>query len=191
LIELMFTLTLLAILLTLGLPSLAMWVKNSQVRTVTEALQNGLRTAQAEALRRNRTVVLSFTNGTPSANATAVAGGKNWSLQSLPQTGETTGEYIQGGQLTDIASSVAITAIPTSTSAVCFNSNGRLIANSGAGCALPTGGSSTYQFDIAQATDDPSLRSLRVLLQVGGQMRTCDPKRPVLSAATPDGCPPT
>ena len=67
LIELLTTLSVLAVLIQLSLPSFTIWISNTRVRTVADTLQNGVRLAQAEAVRRNRQVVLSFTNGTPVA----------------------------------------------------------------------------------------------------------------------------
>ena len=57
LVELMVTISLLAILLALAAPSFSTWIRNAQVRTVSDSLQNGIRLAQAEAIRRHRQVV--------------------------------------------------------------------------------------------------------------------------------------
>jgi prepilin-type N-terminal cleavage/methylation domain-containing protein len=51
LIELMVTIAFLAILTTLAAPSFGAYLRNNQVRAASDALQNGLRTAQAEAVR--------------------------------------------------------------------------------------------------------------------------------------------
>lgn len=182
-IELMVTITLLGILFGLGLPSFTAWIRNSQIRTVSEALQNGVRTAQAEAVRRNRQVVLSFTNATPALNATAVANGKNWSLQTVPSLGDTAGEYLQGGALADVASAVTITG---GTTAICFNANGRLTTNASPGAPGASCSAATTTFNVTQPNAD---RNLRVIVQVGGQLRMCDPNRPTLSSTSPDGCP--
>lgn len=182
-LELMVTITLLGILFGLGLPSFTAWIRNSQIRTVSEALQNGIRTAQAEAVRRNRQVVMSFTNATPALNATAVANGKNWSLQTVPSLGDTVGEYLQGGALADIASAVAITG---GTTAICFNANGRLTTNTSPGAPGASCSAAITTFNVTQPNAD---RNLRVIVQVGGQLRMCDPNRPTLSSTSPDGCP--
>lgn len=181
LIELVVTISLLGILMALGLPSFNAWVQNSKVRAVTDSLQTGARLAQAEAVRRNRQMVLTLTNAQPALNATAVANGTNWSVQSVAQFGEVAA-FVQGGALADVASSVTITG-PAS---ICFNSNGRLVANaspgpSGASCSA---GIATYDFAHPKAD-----RNLRVIVQVAGQVRLCDPKRPTLSDTSPDGCP--
>lgn len=194
LIELVVTIALLGLLVMLAAPSFVTWIRNAQVRTVAEALQTGIRTAQAEALRRNRQVVLSFTNSVPAtttnpyAAATAVAGGRRWWIQTVPQTaaGETAAdaEFVGAGTLADSGSSMVITSSPSVT-AVCFGSDGRLRNNSspntnGASCtAVAT------SFNVNQPNAD---RELNVMVQLGGQLRMCDPKRS-LSASTPDGCP--
>jgi type IV fimbrial biogenesis protein FimT len=186
LIELMVTITLLSILILLSLPSFTAWIRNSQIRTVAEALQGGLRTAQAEALRRNRQLVLSFTNATPALNATAVADGKNWSLQTVQSLDDTGPEFLQGGALADVASAVPIT---TGVSAVCFNASGRL-SNNASGTGVPGASCAAAQTTFDIGTGMPGAdRPLRVVLQLGGQVRMCDPNRPPLSATSPDGCP--
>lgn len=190
LIELVVTLTLLGILLMAGLPSFTAWVRNSQVRTVAEALQNGLRTAQAEAVRRNQQVVMSFTNdANPQLDPRTVIGGKNWSLQTVKSDFVRDGEveFIRSGVLADVASGVSISG--PATGAVCFSSNGRLVLN-----PRPTSAPSTaaceaaaVAFRIDQANAD---RPLQVNVALGGQVRMCDPNRPALSSTSPDGCPP-
>lgn len=190
LIELLVTITLLGILATLSIPSFTGWIRNSQIRTVADALQTGVRTAQAESVRRNRQVVMWFTNGDPLTGGTPLAGGKNWGLQTVAQFGEAA-EYITGGKLADIASSVAI-ANDMASNAICFNSVGRMVANpsstgiSGAACQVPTSPATSAAFNVTLAGAD---RPLRVIVQIGGQMRMCDPNRPTMSSASPDGCP--
>jgi type IV fimbrial biogenesis protein FimT len=189
LIELMVGLVLLGILVGLGLPSFTAWIRNSQVRTVAEATQNGVRLAQAESVRRNRTVVFSLTNATPSSAATAVAGGRNWSMQTVPLLAGETAEYIRGGALADVASGVVITATtdtatPATVNAVCFNSNGRLVASTSTGVTNAVCSAVPVRFDFAQTNAD---RPLRVTVAVGGQVRLCDPAR-TRSTTSPDGC---
>ena len=190
LIELLVTITLLGVLVTLSIPSFTGWIRNSQIRTVADALQTGMRTAQAESVRRNRQVVMWFTNGDPLTGGTPIAGGKNWGLQTVAQFGESA-EYITGGKLVDIASSVAI-ANDMVSNAICFNSVGRMVANasstgvSGANCQVQTAPTPGANFNITLVGAD---RPLRVIVQIGGQLRTCDPNRPTMSSASPDGCP--
>ena len=190
LIELIVTITLLGILVALGLPSFTAWIRNSQVRSVAEALQNGLRTAQTEAVRRNRQVVMSFTDDANplDKNPNTVVGGKKWVLQTVASAFAADPEVtlIASGSLADVASGVAISG--PSTGAICFNSSGRLVDNTN-----PTSSPSTAKctataattFNITQTNAD---RPLQVTVAVGGQVRMCDPHRPALSSTSPDGC---
>jgi type IV fimbrial biogenesis protein FimT len=186
LIELLTTLSVLGVLLQLSLPSFTIWINNTRIRTVADSLQNGVRLAQAEAVRRNRQVVLSFTDRTPALGVPAVAGGTNWSIQTVAQFGGGDAEFVQGGSLVDVASGVTIGAIGPAVNALCFNSNGRLTLNNAPGPAGAVCRAAAVAFEVNRASAD---RRLRVLVGVGGQLRMCDPGRPTLSSASPDGCP--
>jgi len=181
LVELVVAFVLLGILTVLGLPSFTAMIRNAQVRTAADLLQNGVRLAQTEAVRRNRQVVLALTNAQPQLNAAAAANGKNWSIQTVAQFGETA-EFVKGGVLTDVASGVAI-AGPAS---ICFNSNGRLVTNAATGVPGANCTAAATTFDVTQASSD---RPLRVNVALGGQVHMCDPNRPTQSTASPDGCP--
>ncbi len=169
LIELMVTISLLALLLGLAAPSFREWTRNNQVRTVTDALQNGARLAQAEAVRRNRQVVFFLTNDATCDTDTAPADdGAFWAIRTVPIVTGDPVEVVQCGQ--------------------CFNSAGRQVANATPGvgtatCTLDATGRSTYNVSATGAA-----RALRVLVSLGGQVRLCDPAR-TLSATAPDGCP--
>jgi type IV fimbrial biogenesis protein FimT len=191
LIELVVAITLLGILIGLGFPSLSLWIHNTQVRSVAEALQNGLRTAQAEAVRRNRLVVMTFTNdGSPTLNPTAVAGGVNWSIQTVasPWINNNVAEFLGAGSFASVASGVTITGA-ASYPAICFNANGRLVAQPSAStapanCAI---GSPLTSFSVAMVPS-ASNRPLNVTVAVGGQVRICDPNLPALSSTSAQGC---
>ena len=192
LVELLVAITLLGLLTTLSLPSFLGWIKNTQVRTVAEALQNGLRVAQTEALRRSTAVAFYRTNtpltaantGAAPPNIPFAAGGVNWVVVNVPQFGGTSSDvvFLQGGSLGSTASATNLTG-PDS---LCFDAGGRLVFTpttlpSGASCAI----TSPATFSASQPS--PADRELRVTVSGGGKVRMCDPRR-VLSAATPDGC---
>ena len=187
LIEMLVTITLAAILIALAMPSLTTWTRNVRVRAVADSLQNGLREAQAEALRRSRQVAFSLTNSAnPVSSLTAVANGSNWSINIVTSAIDASSVYVESGVLADVGSGVQITG----PAAVCFNSVGRLVANTdtgigGATCALPTSTPPVQTYDV---TIDGADRPLRVLVALGGQVRMCDPAKS-LSASNPDGCP--
>lgn len=187
LIELLVTISLLALLLGLAGPAFTLWTRNAQVRSVSDALQNGARLAQAEAVRRNRQTVFFLTDGTGCDNAlTAAVNGRFWSVRTVSLLAGEGAETVQCGNLADRAGGVTING----PAAICFNSAGRQTANaapavgSGVTCTLDATGVSTYNL-TASGSDRP----LRVLVTLGGQVRLCDPAR-TLSATNPDGCPP-
>jgi len=185
LVEMMVTITILAILMALAMPSMSTWVKNSQVRAAGDALQNGLRLAQAESLRRSRQVVFSLTDSpSPAVSLTAKEDGKYWSINTIQLTGETTDvpAFVESGVLGVPGNDVSIAG----PAAICFSSLGRLASNSstgvsGAECSVDVDGA-TYNLTLAGAD-----RNLRVRVAVGGQVRMCDPNK-TLSASVPDGC---
>lgn len=192
LIEMVVTITLMSILMVLVMPSFSDWVHNSKVRTVTDSLANGIRLAQTESLRRSREVVFSLTNNSaPQSGLTAVANGSNWSINTVPSmlAGEAS-QFVQAGVLAAVASGVQITG----PAAICFNSEGRLVADAtsgvtgatgGATCTLPTNTPPAQSYDVTLPGAD---RPLRVVVALGGQVHMCDPAK-TLSATNPDGCP--
>ena len=182
LIELLTAITLLGILMALGLPSFTAWIANAKVRTVAEGLQTGIRLAQTESVRRNQQVVLFLTNANPDPllTATAVAGGKNWSIQTVTQFGRAA-EFIQGGALADVASGVTITS---PTVSICFNSNGRLVTNTTPGVTGAACNASAARFILKQTNSD---HPLHVTVSLAGQVRMCDINR-TRSATDSDGC---
>ena len=186
-IEIAVTLAVFGILLAAALPAMGRWVSNVKVRSTADELQNGLRMAQAEALRRSRQVVFSLTNSAnPAASLTAVANGSSWSINTIPSMtdGSEGNQFVEAGVLTAPTSGVAISG----PAAICFNSLGRLVANAATGingaiCTLPATLAQSYQITLASAD-----RPLRVNVSLGGQVHMCDPAK-VLSSTDPDGCP--
>ena len=183
LIELMVTITLMSILLVLAFPSMSTWVRNSRVRTVSDALQNGLRTAQAEALRLNRQTVFSLTNNT-AAPFTAATNGSNWSINTIQLMAGEGSQLVESGVLTNLGTGVQIAG----PAAICFNSLGRLFSTVTPG---PTGAACSAApaiYNVSASNVVPGDRPLQLRVEVGGQLRLCDPAKP-LSATDPDGCP--
>ena len=131
-IEMAVTMTVFAILVALGVPSMTTWIRNNKVRTVADSLQTGLRLAQAESLRRSRQVVFALTNSTtPTAYPfPAAVNGLTWAVYSVPSMtdGSEAPEFIQSGVLSNLTSQVTVNTNPA-ISTVCFNSVGRLVNN--------------------------------------------------------------
>lgn len=180
------TLVLIAILFSLAAPSFSTWTRNQRIRTVAEALQSGLRLAQAEAMRRNRQVVFSLTNDVPGPDSSASDDGLSWAVHTVPLMQGEEREFVQGGPLGDVAGDVTITG----PGATCFNSAGRQVANAAPGV---DGADCDVEVLRRYAVSRPDAvtgvdRPLEVNVSLGGQVRMCDPSRDIAAAA--DGCQP-
>jgi type IV fimbrial biogenesis protein FimT len=186
LVEVAVTLGLMALMLRMAMPAFTSWTRNAQVRAVSDALQTGLRQAQAEAATRSRQVVLFRTTATTCSNTIGSnAAGQAWAIRSIALMAGDAVDTLRCGVLADVASGVVIAG----PQALCFNSAGRLVGNAdpgvtGATCAAPAAGVDAVYDLTATGADRP----LRLLVSPGGVVRACDPNR-VLSSSQPDGCP--
>jgi type IV fimbrial biogenesis protein FimT len=194
-IEMMVTILIFSILVTLGIPAFRSWISNVKVRSVADALQNGVRIAQTESLRRSRQVVFSLTTTLPTANGvfatatTAAANGSFWSVNVIPAmttdaATDTAAEFVQGGALGAATGNVVVTG-PAS---ICFNSAGRLVAiganGMGGACTLPVNNPPVWKYDVTLAGAD---HPLEVQVTLGGKVRLCDLSQ-TLSATNTYGC---
>jgi type IV fimbrial biogenesis protein FimT len=65
--EIMVSVSVLAIIMTIGIPSVSMWMQNTQIRSTAESILTGLQLARAEAVRQN--IRTSFQFSTPAGNS--------------------------------------------------------------------------------------------------------------------------
>ena len=193
LIELMVTVAIVAILTLIALPNLATWMANSRVRTTAEVMQNGLRTAQAEAVKQARQTefVLSNDLKQPSdiaggALPTPTAGGKYWYVMSVPFVTADNNAFalIATGVTGDVAKNVTVTSAAT---AICFSSYGRIspASNNPSGtCSSFDTGSSPPSYTM-QVSATGANRPLNVVVTSAGSVRMCDPAH---NGTAADGC---
>ena len=154
LIELLITIAILALLLALAAPGFSAFIKNTQIRTAAEVIQNGLQLARGEAIRRNVPVQFSLTS--------VVAGGGDTGASDWTVSVVGTGEVIQNRLAAEGSRNVSVTAAqPT----VIFNGLGRANVVSAISVNPDSGSCSTF-------------RCLNVRVSVGGQIRMCDENRP-------------
>lgn len=183
LVELLITLALAALLLAAAVPSVGKWMANARVRSAAEVLQNGLRAAQQEAVRRSRRTVFALTTAAPDLGVTPVANGSNWYVRAQPLTGSS-----ETASLVTRHQALAGTGVTvTGPALLCFNSQGQLLglaaADTGLNTACGTANPVSYTVGHAQAE-----RSLKVLVYLGGRVLMCDSAK-TWSASQPDGCP--
>lgn len=150
LIELMIGIAIMAILLAVGLPGFKVWMLNTQIRTATESMQNGLQLARAEAVRRNEQV--NFILGT----------GTSWTVSTVA------GTAIQSRPSSEGSVNVTVTVTPAGATTATFNALGRL--------ANPTTAPTQIDLDVPTTILPANVsRELRINITSGGQIRTCDP----------------
>jgi type IV fimbrial biogenesis protein FimT len=177
LVELMVVVTTIAVLVLVSLPSMSDWILNSRTRSVAEAMQNGVRFAQLEAVRLHRITTFALSTGSwvVSYIPTSVDAGAGDKLNQTLQTSPA--GNLNGVQMAP-ASSTSAPAV------LAFNSLGRVSgAATTAGPFLPLAGDVTY--NVTSTTGGS--RAYNVIVSPAGKVRMCDPGK-TFSATNPDGC---
>jgi len=166
LIELMVTIAIATLLVTLAVPGYTTWIGDSQIRNGAESLGSGLRYAKTQAILRNEPVrlVLDPTTGT---------GG--WRVQ-LDGAGTT----IQSGTFAESSSRAQFTPIPLAA---------RTVTYTALGLVSPTNTDATAVLTEVQVTI-PGSRELDVYFGgvAGSGIKICDPS-PLLPANDTRACP--
>jgi len=178
LVELLTVIAIFAILAGLALPEFGQMLASRRVQSTAAGLGQALKSAQAEAIRRNRTVEVIFTASEPlpantvAAAATSAATASGFIARVSNPQGEA--DFVAGRRIGEAGvlsiDSAAVTSIG-------FTSMGRplnLSAAPGVALALPI---------VLRVTDTASSRRMCVAVGTGGSVRVCDPTRPVGSAA--------
>jgi type IV fimbrial biogenesis protein FimT len=189
-IELVVTMAIFAFLVAISVSTMQKWVADAKVRAVADSLQNGIRLAQTEALRRGRQVVFALTDtANPAPGFAGATTGKYWAAQTIPADASEAAVIVGSGPVMAGGSTVTVAGPPV---ALCFNSVGRLVTQTSPGvtgvvCISPIQavyGSLMWTYAVSQAQAD---RSLTVEVALGGQIHLCDPSQ-TLSATNPYGC---
>ena len=160
LIELLIGMAIVAILVTMGLPSFTTWMQNRQLRSAAESIQTGLQLARGEAVKRNTFV--GFTMAGPDSS---------WSVDVMNPP--------QQVQSRSGAEGTPQAQIATTNSTIIFNGLGKTSLAAGAVIQVnnPTGGACKPGGDM---------NCLNVTVSVGGQVKMCDPT--VVAASDTRGC---
>lgn len=167
--ELLIVIAVLGLVVMLALPSFRTWLNNTQIRTMSDSVLNGLQLARAEAVKLN-------------SRATFALNGNSWSVTEVVFD-QTTGMYktvtVQSRNAAQGTVNAVVTATPTGTTAVAFNGLGRSLAGAVVtfNVSNPTGGT-------CQGSGG-TMRCLNIVVQTGGQIRMCDPMR---ASTDPMGC---
>ena len=167
LIEMMITVALFVLLALMALPLYTTWLASQQVRTATEAVLDGLRVSQAEAIKRNTPVRFVLTPAT------------GWEAQLVSDD-----SVVRKALFAEGALKVKFVATPFGTTTVIFDGLGRVLDSAQA----PLAARVTWEVD--SSTVSSGVRKLRVVVDTaaatGHAIKSCDPK---FTAGDPRACP--
>lgn len=190
LIELLIGIAVLSVLLATGVPMFSEWIQNTQIRTATESIQNGLQLARNEAVKRNANVRFVLTSA---------AGLPVW--QVCVMNGADCGEILQqrsgaeGGSNARVGvdATVPVTPVPVTQYGTALAAGAGMSGDDGAGVtfngvgAMPIVniGTDVTRVDVTNAVAADA-RRLVIVIGTGGLVRMCDPAHAL--ASSPQGC---
>jgi type IV fimbrial biogenesis protein FimT len=174
LIELLVALAIAVILLVLAAPAYVRWVADAETQSGASSIADGVRAAQAEAIKRNAVVefVMDPTSG---------SGGWKIQLQG------TTTALNQGTFAAGSARS-AFAPTPAGATTVTFSPLGQIWTDDGTITGKNLDGSDPLaQIDVSTSA---GTRPLRVVVGgIGGGVKLCDPAWTVIDPNDPKACP--
>lgn len=177
LIEVMVIVTVLALLIAAGIPSMGEWIRSVRVRNTAEIAMNGLQKARNEAMKRNQVVAFWLVGpaGTakPDATCELSASSAAWVVSLDDPTGKcdvaasptTAPRIIETWGPGESAAGIVVTAVDqddNQATSVRFNAFGQ---------PLP-GSAPIKQIDFEDA--QAGTRRLRIQISAGGGVRMCD-----------------
>jgi type IV fimbrial biogenesis protein FimT len=179
LIEVLIGLVIMGILIAIGLPNMAVWLNNAQIRTAGETMLAGLTLARVEAVRRNQIVRFQLVSDLTSG-CVITASGTTWVVSQDDPAGAcdqapsdaAAPRIIQTRSGSEGTPRAVVAAATAGT--VHFNGLGRVSSPGGAlnmtqlSISNPSGGSCEH-------VDGGDMRCLRIDISIGGEAKMCDP----------------
>jgi type IV fimbrial biogenesis protein FimT len=166
LIEVLVAMAIVAMLISIALPSFNVYIQNTQIRTAAEAILNGLQSTKNEAIRRNAVHELTIHDGSA------------WDI--CPATDSyPCGTPVMSRDQNEGSKKAVVAITPADADTVAFNGLGRVVNNS-------AGTPSMVQIDITNpALPAAEARNMRIIIPPGGAIRMCDP---LVAAGDPRAC---
>ncbi|MBI4809048.1 MAG: GspH/FimT family pseudopilin [Nitrosomonadales bacterium] len=163
LIELMIGIVILAILVSLSMPSFQVWLQNSQIRNAAESISNGLQRARSEAVTRNIDVEF------------VLSGNSSWVVKVAGLADD-----IESRSNTEGSRNVSVTITPNGLDTITYNGFGG-VKTLNLDSSMPF-----TQIDVdSSVLSSAESQELRVTIGTGGNIRMCDPNAP---AGNPRAC---
>jgi type IV fimbrial biogenesis protein FimT len=182
LIELVVVLVLVLAMAMAAMPSVQVWIRNTEIRNVATSIQAGMQRARAEAMRRNERVTFSLVslsaNGRMDDSCAVKENGSSW-VVSLDepggQCGARIGDTAAAPRLLDAhATGVKTGAVEVLGTASNDGDAAQLIFDGFGRVAGPA--NSIAIVDITSGTAGDDFRDLRIMVGSGGTVRMCEPK---------------
>lgn len=152
LVELLVTIGIIGIIVTIALPSYTQFIANTQIRSTAESISNGLQVARAEAIKRNANVSFTLANNT------------SW-IVGCPTVTANCPTLIQQKPAKEGASgTITLTIIGTNT-----------VSFTGLGTTTSTTGQMTQVTVDNSSITAAESKDLRITIGIGGNARVCDP----------------
>ena len=163
----MFGIAIVAILMTLAMPSFQTWIRNAQIRNAAESIANGLQRARAEAVARNTNIEFVLT-----------AGSSTWAVDYRPgfKPADAPAAPIDSRNSNEGSQDVTVAVLPAGATTITFDNLGSINANLDASASLT-------QVDLAGGAGS---QGLRVTIAPGGSSRMCDPS--LAAGSSPRAC---
>ena len=175
--------TLMGLLVGLGIPTFADWLRNAQIRTAAESIQTGLQFARTEAVRRNASVRFQLVSSLDNS-CTLANDGAYW-LVNVGSDVTPAGKC--GNATSDTATPFIVQRSPAGSNpdlfditadqyAVSFNGLGQQTATQN-----PDIAAGTLTIDVKSTsaaclgTSGGTARCLRIVVTPARQIRMCDP----------------
>jgi type IV fimbrial biogenesis protein FimT len=178
LVEIAVVMTIAAILYMQAAPMFSVWIGNTQTRTAAESVLNGLQLARSEAIRRNRLVQLTFTNGAAASWTVGCSNPVDTGTPNVDDAGDCLA-VIQTRATAESSAQPQLTMTPADADTITFDSLGRITANI-------DGSNLATQIDVTNpALSAANRRTLRLNLGAGGNVRMCDV---AVASSDPRGC---
>ena len=152
-IEMMAAVAILAIAVSAAVPGFTQFVANTQIRSTTESIRNGLQLARSEAVKRNAQVKFTILNDT------------SWVVGCTTPVVDVCPAVIQSKTANEsAANSIALTFTGT-----------KEIAFTNLGTVTPAAGQLSVVNVDHKTLSASETRDLRLLVGTGGGVRMCDP----------------
>ncbi|MDR3409755.1 MAG: GspH/FimT family pseudopilin [Formivibrio sp.] len=183
LVELMIAIVVMGILTAMAVPNYQEWMKSQQVRNITENIQNGIRTAQMEAVRRNQPVTFWMVSSLD--NNCALAVGPTWIVGNQSANGNLdAGTTDPSGQCDNTFLQRAAGTGGTTGITITSTGNANCVAFNGFGQVAQTDPTCTNPISRVTATVTSTGKARAITIN-NGNILLCDPALP---SSDPRGC---